>query len=117
MQTLIHTKVVQLQRKVCHDKKIKEKTFQEGDWALLYDSRFKYFKGKLMTRWLGPYTVEKCFDNGAVQIRTIDEEGIPLFVNGHRLKIYNKPLSKEEFINSIRIEVYVMGNSIVSSTS
>ena len=70
-----------------------------------------------MTRWLAPYTVEKCFDNGAVQIRTIDEEGIPLLVNGHKLKIYKKPLSRADFINSISREVYVMGNSIVSHTS
>ena len=109
--------VVQLQRKVWHDNNIKENTFQEGYWVLLYDSRFKYFKGNLMTRWLGPYTVEKCFDNGTIQIRTIDEEGIPLIFNGHKLKIYKKPLSKAEFINSISREVYVMGNSIVSSTS
>ena len=60
MQALLHTEVVQLQRKVWHDKNIKEKTFQEGYWALLYDSRFKEFKGKLMKRWLGPYIVEKC---------------------------------------------------------
>ena len=70
-----------------------------------------------MTRWLGPYIVKKCFDNGAVQIITIDEEGIPLLVNGHRLKIYKKPLSKAEFINSINKEVYVTGKSIVSHTS
>ena len=31
MQALLHTEVVQLQRKVWHDKNIKEKTFQEGD--------------------------------------------------------------------------------------
>ena len=117
MQALLHTEVVQLQRKVLHGKNIKEKTFQEGYWVLLYDLKFKDFKGKLMTRWLGPYTVEKCFDNGTVQIRTIDEEGIPLLVNGHRHKIYKKPLSKAEFINSISREVYVMGNSIVSQTS
>ena len=101
MQALLHMEVVQLQRKVWHDKSIKEKTFQEGYWVLLYDSWFKYFKGKLMTRWLGPCTVEKYFDNGVVQIKTIDDEGIPLLLNGHRLKIYKKLLSKEEFINSI----------------
>ena len=71
---------------------------------MLYDSRFKDFKGKLMTRWLGPYIVDKFFDNGAIQISTIYQEGIPLLVNGHRLKIYKKPLSKEEFINSIKIK-------------
>ena len=59
----------------------------------------------------------KMFDNGVVQIRTIDEEGIPLLVNGHRLKIYKKPLSRAEFINSIIIEVYMIGNSIASHTS
>ena len=84
---------------------------------MLYDSRFKDFKGKLMTRWLGPYIVEKCFYNGVVQIKTIDEEGIPLLVNGHRLKIYKKPFSREKFINSISREVYVMRNSIVSHMS
>ena len=61
--------------------------------------------------------MEKCFNNGAVQIRAINEEGIPLLVNGHRLKIYKKSLSNAEFINSIRREVYVMGNSIVSHIS
>ena len=54
MPTLLHIEIVQLQRKIWHDKHIKEKQFQEGDWALLYDSRYKYFKGKLRTRWLGP---------------------------------------------------------------
>ena len=53
MQALLHIEVVQLQRKVWHDKNIKENTFQEGYWALLYDSRFKDFKGKLMIRCLG----------------------------------------------------------------
>eukprot|EP00253_Pinus_taeda_P012737 PITA_12737 len=94
MQALLHTEVVQLQRKIWHDKNIKEKKFQEGDWALLYDSRYKDFKGKLRTRWLGPYTVEKCNDNVSVLIRTINDEAIPMLVNGHRLKLYKKPLSK-----------------------
>jgi len=73
--------VTQVQRKVWHDKNIKDKVFQEGDWALLYDSRFKDFKGKLITRRLGPYLIEKFHDNGVVQIRAIDEEGIPLLFN------------------------------------
>ena len=68
---------------------------------LLYDSRYKDFKGKLRRRWLGPYTVEKWNDNGSVLIRTIDEETIPMIINGHRLKIYRKPLSKQEFIEKL----------------
>lgn len=101
MQALLHTEIVSFQRKIWHDKHIKEKLFQEGDWALLYDSRYKDFKGKLSTRWLGPYVVERCHDDASMHIRTIDEEVIPLLVNGHRHKIYKRPLSKQEFIDSI----------------
>eukprot|EP00253_Pinus_taeda_P017761 PITA_17761 len=63
--------------------------------------RYKDFKGNLRTRWLGPYVVERWHDNGSVQIRTIDEESIPLLVNGHRLKMYKRHLSKQEFIDNI----------------
>eukprot|EP00253_Pinus_taeda_P020776 PITA_20776 len=38
MQGLLHIEVVELQRKIWHDKNIKEKQFQERYWALLYDS-------------------------------------------------------------------------------
>ena len=61
---------------------------------MLYDSRYKDFKGKLRTRWLGQYVVDKCNDNGSFLIQTIDEEAIPILGNGHRLKIYRKPLSR-----------------------
>jgi len=70
-----------------------------GDWALLFDSKFKDFEGKFQTHWLGPYEIEKAFSNGAVRIRTIGESKTPLLVNGHRLKIYQKLISKEEFNN------------------
>lgn len=108
MQALLHSKVVQLQRKVWHDQHLNDKKFQPGDWALLYDSRHKEFKGKLRTRWLGPYAVEKCNDNGSVLIRTIDEEAIPMLINGHRLKIYRKPLSRQEFIKTVEKSVLVI---------
>jgi len=75
---------------------------------LLYDSRYKYFKGKLRTRWLGPYVVERCHDNGSVQIRTMDEESIPLLVNGHQLKMYKRHLSKKEFIDNINKTVMMV---------
>jgi hypothetical protein len=68
----------------------------------LFDSIFKEFKGKLMTRSLGQYLIEKYHDNGLVQIITIDEEDIPLLVNGFRLKFYNKTLMREEFIATMK---------------
>ena len=79
-------------------KYIKEKNFQAGDWALLFDSNFKDFQGKFQTNWLGPYEIENTFENGAVIIRTIDEENVPLLVNVHQLKVYHNPISREEFI-------------------
>ena len=69
-----------------------------------------------MTRWLGPYVMEKCHENGVVQIRTIDEECIPLLVNGYILKAYKKPLSKEEFVSSISKVVMVI-EGVSASTS
>ena len=92
------TDLVQHQRAKWHDRYIKEKKFQEGYCALLFDSKFKDFKGKFQTHWLGPYEIDEVFNNGAVRIKTIDEFQTPLIVNGHRLKIYHKPLSKEDFV-------------------
>ena len=90
--------IVQQQRTRWHDKYIKEKKFKEGDWALLFDSKFKYFQGKFQTHWLGPYEIIRIFDNGAIKIRTIDEEKVTFLENVHRLKLYHKPLSREEFV-------------------
>jgi hypothetical protein len=50
---------------------------------------------------MGPYEIDTIYDNGSIKIKTIDEQQTPLLVNGHRLRIYNKPLSKEEFLTRI----------------
>ena len=75
--------LVQQQISKWHEKYIKEIKFQIGDWALLFDSKFKDFQEKFQTHWLGPYEIEEIFENGAVRIKTIDEEKIYLLVNGH----------------------------------
>jgi hypothetical protein len=98
---LQRTTLIQEQRTKWHNKYIKQKSFQPSDWALLYDSRFKIFKGKLSTRWMGPYEVDIVYDNGAVRIKTIDEKQTSLVVNGHRLKVYHKLLSKEDFVKNV----------------
>jgi hypothetical protein len=50
---------------------------------------------------MGPYEIDTIYDNGSIRIKTIDEQQTPLPVNGHRLRVYNKPLSKEEFLTRI----------------
>ena len=95
------TVLIQQQRSNWNDRFIKKKVFCEGDWELLYDSIFKRdFKGKLRIRWLGPYLVDRVFNNGTVFLVTIDENHAPLFSNGHRLRLYHKPVSKDAFSTS-----------------
>ena len=94
--------MIQQQRKPWHDTFIREKRYKEGDWALLYDSKFKDFKAKLRTIWLGPYYIDTCYENGSVKIKTIDTKKNPMLINGHRLKIYKKPLSKDEFVKYLQ---------------
>jgi transposase InsO family protein len=100
LDAIHQTTVIQQQRTKWHDRIIKKKLFQKGDWALLYDSRFKEFQGKLRTRWLGPYEVDTVFPNGTVRLITIDGSNTHLHANGHRLCLYQRPLSKAEFKTS-----------------
>jgi hypothetical protein len=39
--------------------------------------------------------------SGAIKLCTIDEDKIPLMANGHRLRLYHRPLSKESFLRKI----------------
>ena len=52
-------------------------------------------------RWLGPYRIDRVFDNGTVRLITIDENHTPLFANGHRMRLYPKPISRDAFISEV----------------
>lgn len=93
-----HTELIKNQRAEWHDKYIKERKFKIGDWALLYDSRYKDTMGKMQTRWLGPYEIDEVFTNGEVCLTTIDLVRFKLLVNGHRLCLYHKPATKHQFL-------------------
>jgi hypothetical protein len=73
-----------------YHKRLKKKEFKEGDKVLLYNSRFKTFgKGKLQSKWDGPYVVHSVLSNGVVTI--MDIKGNQFMVNGQRLKVYYEP--------------------------
>lgn len=55
--------IIQHQHVEWHDKFVKNKVSQKGDWALLYDYIFKYLKEKPCTRSLGHYNLDAVFDN------------------------------------------------------
>jgi hypothetical protein len=112
--------VIQQQRTKWHDRVIKKKLFQKGDWALLYDSFFKEFQGKLHTRWLGPYQVDSIFPNGRVRLITIDGSNTQLHANGHCLHLYQRPLSKVEFKSRCTVDTgyqFLKGKELAPSPS
>ena len=85
-----------------NDKFIKAKKLKQGDWALLFYSKFKYFQGKFQTHWLGPYEIDIYYEKGVIKIKTIDDEQIVFLVVGHRLRLYHKPLTREEFVKYLQ---------------
>lgn len=93
--------LMQQQRKQWHDAHIKKKQFKEGDWALLFDFKFRDHKAKFTTHWMGPYKIVQVYENGSIKLTIIDGEGNTFIVNGHRLKLYHKPISKEDFIHTV----------------
>ncbi|XP_074305325.1 uncharacterized protein LOC141640420 [Silene latifolia] len=68
-----------------HDKAIIRREFKEGDFVLLFNSRYKLFSGKLKSKWSGPFTVVRAFPYGSVEVSDGDQT---FKVNGQRLKHY-----------------------------
>ena len=47
----------------------------------MYNSRFRFFAGKLLSKWEGPYVIEEVYRSGAIKIN--NSEGTnPKVVNG-----------------------------------
>ena len=42
-----------------HDKRIQKREFNVGDYVLLYNSRLRFFAGKLLSKWEGPYVIRR----------------------------------------------------------
>ncbi|XP_057548205.1 uncharacterized protein LOC130826652 [Amaranthus tricolor] len=71
-----------------HDKKILPREFAKGDKVLLFNSRLKFFPGKLKSRWSGPFLVTNVHKFGSVELK--NEKGDVFKVNGQRLKLYHE---------------------------
>ena len=50
---------------------------------------------------MGPYKVVTTFDNGSVEIKTTDDSQTSFVVNGHRLILYHKPISRQYFVKNV----------------
>ncbi|KAG7559514.1 Integrase catalytic core [Arabidopsis thaliana x Arabidopsis arenosa] len=68
-----------------HDKKIISRDFKVGDQVLLFNSRLRFFPGKLKSRWSCPFRVTAVRPYGAITLA--GKDGV-FTVNGQRLKRY-----------------------------
>ncbi|XP_058767896.1 uncharacterized protein LOC131641608 [Vicia villosa] len=71
-----------------HDKKVRCKSFHEGQMVLLFNSRLRLFPGKLKSKWSGPFVVKEVRDYGAIVIEDPKSKE-SWTVNGQRLKLYH----------------------------
>nr|KAJ0188563.1 hypothetical protein LSAT_V11C900456170 [Lactuca sativa] len=93
--------------KAFHDKYLSHKTFEIGQKVLLYESRLKWFSGKLRSRWVGPFIVTNVFDHGVVEIKS-KKIGKVFKVNGHRLKVFYEGFQEKDMeVDSLERPDYI----------
>ena len=54
-----------------HDKRIQKHEFNVGDYVLLYNSRLRFFAGKLLSKWEDPYVIEEVYRSSAIKINNL----------------------------------------------
>jgi hypothetical protein len=92
-----------------HDKRIQKHEFNVGDHVLLYNSRLRFFAGKLLSKWEGPYIIEEVYRSSAIKINNAEGNN-PKVVNGQRIKYYisGTPINVEtNIIHTITSEEYI----------
>ena len=50
---------------------------------------------------MGPYELVTAFDNGLVKIKTIDGSEVSFIGNGHWLRLYHQPTSRQDFVQNV----------------
>ena len=54
---------------------------------MLYNSHLRFFAGKLLSKWEGPYVIEEVYHSGAIKINNFEGTSSRV-VNGQRIKHY-----------------------------
>jgi hypothetical protein len=65
-------------------------------------SRLRFFAGKLLLKWEGPFVIEEVYRSGAIKIASLKDNTTQL-VNGQRLKHYISRNSYNEDIDIIQV--------------
>ena len=82
-----NAKLYKEKTKKYHDKRLRGKQLIPGMKVLLYDSRLKFFPGKLRSRWNGPFEIIQVSPHGAVELEN-PKTHQRFNVNGQRVKPY-----------------------------
>jgi hypothetical protein len=85
-----------------HDKRILKREFHVGKKVLLYRSRLRFFAGKLLSKWEGPFVTEEVYRSGAMKISLLKDNTTQV-VNGQRLKHYIAGDSYNEDVDVIQM--------------
>jgi hypothetical protein len=86
-----------------HDRRILKREFQVGEKVLLYKSRLRFFAGKLLSKWEGPYVIVEVYRSGAIKIASMKDDTTQV-VNGQRLKHYISGDSYNEEVDVIKVK-------------
>ena len=76
---------------------------------LLFNSRLRFFAGKLLSKWEGPYVIKEVYRSGAIKINNAEGTN-PKVVNGQRIKHYisGNPINVEtNVIETVTPEEYI----------
>jgi hypothetical protein len=68
----------------------------------LYRSRLRFFAGKLLSKWEGPFIIEEVYRLGAIKIASLKDNTTQV-VNGQRLKHYIGGDSYNEDVDVIQM--------------
>ncbi|XP_016206626.1 uncharacterized protein LOC107647002 [Arachis ipaensis] len=85
-----NAKLYKERTKLLHDKKIAIRVFEPGQRVLLYNSRLKFFPGKLKSRWSGPFVW-----NGWLSVLG-RRWSLPNLMKDHFLSWTDEPRRKED---------------------
>ena len=58
----------------CHKNQQRRRHKSEvGEHVLLYNSHFRFFARKLLSKWEGPYIIEEVYRSGAIKINNAED--------------------------------------------
>jgi hypothetical protein len=95
-----------------HDKRILKREFHVGEKVLLYRSRLRFFAGKLLSKWEGPYVIVEVYHSCAIKIASLKDDTTQV-VNGQRRKHYIAGDSYNEdvdVIETVSLEEFIQDN-------